>query len=83
MFKKDISLGSVISLVSSMTLLLGGFLISANVRMSNVEEKDKIQDDQIKILNSNIEKVEDEAKQDRKDVQAKLDRIIEFQMNNK
>ena len=51
--------------------------------MSNVEEKDKIQDDQIKILNSNIEKVEDEAKQDRKDVQSKLDRIIEFQMNKK
>ena len=83
MFKKDITLGSVISLISSMTLLLGGFLISANVRMSNVEEKDKIQDDQIKILNSNIEKVEDEAKQYRKDVQSKLDRIIEFQMNKK
>jgi hypothetical protein len=89
MSDKVISKSSFIGIATTLSLLFGGFIINVHVRMSNVEEANKVKSEDMRNLADtdlrlaeSYRRLDSEAKQDRKDVQAKLDRLIEFHINN-
>lgn len=77
--KKEVTLGQALSITVGIisALLVWGF--SINSRLSENYITDKNQDNRIKHNEAKVEKVDDKVDQNFKEIQLKLDRIIENQ----
>ena len=81
--KKEITLGSLLGILVPIFVLILGWGISINSRLSEKDIVDANQNKQINKNDAKIEKVDDARQQDNKDIQLKLDRIIENQNKEK
>ncbi len=82
MLKKEITLGSLLSILGTVFALGVGLYVSIQVRMSLGDEKDRQHEEQIHQNELNIIKVDDKREEDFRVIIEKLEKIYENTKTN-